>query len=101
VESLARNKSAPKADKTLFARELLRERISQLRVSKTPANGSALIIAPTVTTLRRYSMPGVKVVHGCQLWTEAARRHNYIHEMWKILLDFFSDRSGSFDHLAF
>ena len=46
-------------------------------------------------------MPGVKVVHGCQLWTEAARRHDYIHEMWKILLDFFSDRSGSFDHLAF
>jgi len=41
----------------------------------------------------------MKVVHGGQLCTEPARRHNYIHEMWKILFDLFGDLPGSFDHL--
>jgi hypothetical protein len=85
----------------LLAGELLRERVGQLGVSKTPANSSALIIAPTVTTLRRYSMPGVEVVHGRQLCAETARWHDYVDEMWKILLDFFSNLSGFFDHGAF
>jgi hypothetical protein len=45
-------------------------------------------------------MPGVEVVHGRQLCAEAARWYDYVDEMWKILLDFFSDLSGFFDHGA-
>jgi hypothetical protein len=48
-------------------RELLSEGISQCWIGKAPANSPTLIIAPTVTTLRGYSMPSVKVVHGRQL----------------------------------
>jgi hypothetical protein len=89
------------ANKTSFARELLSERISQGWIGKTPANRATALIATTVTTLRGYSMSSVKVVHGRQLRTEPARRHGYVHKMWKILLDFFGYLSGSFDHTSF
>jgi len=46
-------------------------------------------------------MPNVKVVHRRQLWTEAGGRHDYIHKMWEIFLDFLGDISGSFDHSHF
>ena len=46
-------------------------------------------------------MSSVKVVHGRQLRTKPARRHGYVHKMWKILLDFFGYLSVLFDHTSF
>jgi len=89
------------ANKTSIARELLSECISQGWIGKTPANRATALIAATVTTLRGYSMSSVKVVHGRQLRTEPARRHGYVHKMWKILLDFFNCLSVPFDHTSF
>ena len=75
--------------------ELLCKRVSQGGISKAPTNCPTSIISATVTALRGYSVPRVKIIHCCQLGPEAARRHRYIHEVRKILFDLFGSPTGS------
>src|SRR4029453_5129845 len=69
----------------VVSHEFLCKGVSQGTFSKAPANSTTLAVA----TLRRYSMAGMKIIHGCQPPPEASRRHNYIHAGRKVLLDFF------------
>ena len=75
--------------------ELLCKRVSQGRISKAPTNCPTSIISATVTALRGYSVPRVKIIHCCQLGPEAARRHRYVHEVREILFDLFGCPTGS------
>ena len=79
----------------LVLHKLQCKRLSQGRISKAPTNCPTSIISATVTALRGYSVPRVKIIHCCQLGPEAARRHRYIHEVRKILFDLFGSPTGS------
>jgi len=79
----------------LVLHELQCKRVSQGRISKAPTNCPTSILSATVTALRRYSVPRVKIIHCCRLGPEAARRHRYVHEVRKILLDLFGGPTGS------
>jgi hypothetical protein len=79
----------------LVLHKLQCKRLSQGRISKAPTNCPTSIISATVTALRGYSVPRVKIIHCCQLGPEAARRHRYVHEVRKILFDLFGSPTGS------
>ena len=85
----------PRRKPALIPHELLCKRVSQGGISKAPTNCPTSIISATVTALRGYSVPRVKIIHCCQLGPEAARRHRYIHEVRKILFDLFGSPTSS------
>ena len=85
----------PRRKPALIPHELLCKRVSQGGISKAPTNCPTSIISATVTALRGYSVPRAKIIHCCQLGPEAARRHRYVHEVRKILLDLFGGPTGS------